>query len=61
MILSKGGLSIGEASRRMGVTTNSIRQYLRGRRNKPSLMWFIRFAELNGARVTIEFPERGIK
>lgn len=56
-LLSRGGLTIGEASRRMGVTTNTIRQYLRGRRNKPSLIWFIRLADLCGAKVTIEFPK----
>jgi DNA-binding CsgD family transcriptional regulator len=57
-LISRGGLSIGEVSRRLGVTTNSVRQYLRGRRNKPSLMWFVRFAEICGARVVIEWPER---
>lgn len=55
-LLHKGGLSVGEAARRMGVTTNSIRQYIRGRRNRPSLIWFIKFAELCGAKIIIEFP-----
>ena len=58
MILSKGGLSVGEAARRLGVTSNTIRQYLRGRRNKPSLLWFLKLVEISGARVTIEFPSK---
>jgi DNA-binding transcriptional regulator YdaS (Cro superfamily) len=57
-LLSRGGLSVGEASRRLGVTTNSVRQYLHGRRNKPSLMWFVRFAEICGARVVVEWPRK---
>lgn len=56
ILLNKGGLTVGEAARRLGITTQSVRQYLKGRRSRPSLMWFIRFAELCGARVTIEFP-----
>lgn len=55
-LLSKGGLSVGEASRRLGVSTQAVRQYLKGRRNKPSLLWFIRFADMCGARVILEFP-----
>jgi hypothetical protein len=59
LLLSKGGLSVNEASRRMGVTQNAVRQYIVGRRTKPSLLWFVKFAELCGARVVVEFPGRG--
>jgi hypothetical protein len=55
-IINKGGLTPNEVARRMGVSSNAIRQYLRGRRNRPSLIWFVRLAELCGARVLIEFP-----
>lgn len=58
MLLSKAGLSVHEAARRMGVHTNVIRQYIAGRRSKPSLIWFIKFANLCGASVTISFPEK---
>lgn len=57
-LLSRGGLSTREVARRMGVTPNAVRQYLRGRRNRPSLIWFIKLAELCGARVLVEFPEK---
>lgn len=59
-ILSKGGISVNEMARRIGVNTQSVRQYLHGRRCRPSLLWFVRFAELAGARVYIEFPKRGL-
>jgi hypothetical protein len=57
-VISKGGLSIGEASRRLGVTPNTIRQYLHGRRTKPSLFWFVKLCEICGAKVTVEFPSQ---
>jgi hypothetical protein len=57
-LLSRGGLSPGDAARQLGVTPNAVRQYIRGRRNKPSLIWFIRFAELCGARILVEFPSK---
>jgi hypothetical protein len=57
-LLSRSGLSAGEVARRLGISSNAVRQYLRGRRSKPSLIWFIRLAELCGARVTIEFPTK---
>lgn len=58
MIIQRGGLSTNEVAKRMGVTQNAVRQYIRGRRNRPSLIWFIRLAELCGARVVIEFPSK---
>lgn len=58
LMLAKGGLSVNEAAKRMGVTSNAIRQYLRGRRTRPSLIWFIKMAELCGAKVSVEFPTR---
>lgn len=57
LILIRGGLSINEAARRLDVAPSSVRQYIRGRRKRPSLQWFIRLAELCGAKVVIEFPK----
>lgn len=56
LMLSRAGLSVAEASRRMGVVPNSLRQYLSGARQKPSLLWFLKFAAVCGARVSLEFP-----
>jgi hypothetical protein len=57
-LMTRGGLSVSEMARRLGVGTNGVRQYLYGRRTRPSLIWFIKFAELAGARVYIEFPDK---
>ena len=57
-LLNRGGISIAEASRRLGVTSNAVRQYMRGRRSKPSLIWFIKFAQACGAKLVIEFPSK---
>lgn len=56
-LISRSGMSIGLVADRMGVTTNAIRQYMRGRRTKPSLIWFIRLVEICGGSVKIEFPK----
>lgn len=55
-LLHRSGMSIEEAARRLGVTSNTIRQYLSGRRTRPSLLWFVRLAALCGAKVTVEYP-----
>lgn len=61
VLLSRSGVSISEIARRMGCTTQVIRQYLHGRRSKPSLLWFVRLASLCGAEVVIKFPQKGLK
>ena len=53
-LLRQSGLSTNEAARRLGIHPASLRQYLNGRRGRPSLIWFLRFASLIGAKVTIE-------
>jgi transcriptional regulator with XRE-family HTH domain len=55
-IISRSGMNLAEVARKMGVTPNSIRQYTRGRRNRPSLQWMVRLAEVCGAKLSIEFP-----
>lgn len=55
LLLSKSGISISEAARRMGVTPSVIRQYLHGRRAKPSLLWFVRLCQACGAEVNVSF------
>jgi len=51
-------LSVGVIADRLGVTPNAVWQYLKGRRSRPSLQWFIRLVEVCGGKVTIEFPKR---
>lgn len=54
-LLHHAGLTPKEAANRLGMTSNSVRQYLAGRRSRPSLIWFVRFAELCGAQLNITF------
>lgn len=61
VMLRRAGLSIGEASRRLGIDANSISQYLNGRRKRPSLIWFLKLAALCNATVTIEIPEKRLR
>jgi hypothetical protein len=55
-LLDRAGISIMEASRRMGSSDQSLRQYLNGRRSAPSLYWFTRFVEACGGRIQVEMP-----
>jgi hypothetical protein len=59
LILVKSGLTLQEVARRLGVTPNSVRQYIQGRRCKPSLIWVIRFSEACGSHLVLETPLRG--
>jgi hypothetical protein len=58
VLLKRAGLSIAGASRSMGCGANTISQYINKRRCRPSLLWFLKFAELCGARITIELPRQ---
>lgn len=60
-LLERSGQSAGDVARRLGLTDNSILQYTKGRRTRPSLQWFLRFAEMCGAKVYIELPQREIR
>lgn len=60
-IIHRSGLSIEEIARRIGISSNSIRQYLHGRRKRPSLLWFVRLAALCGSTVTVQFPPVGVR
>jgi hypothetical protein len=57
-LLEKAGISVGEASRRLGMNDQSLRPYLKGRRTKPSLLWFLKYVEACGGKVYIEFPNK---
>ena len=54
-MFQRGGLSVGEAARRLGTTPQNVRQYVRGRRN-PSLMHVLKLAEVCGVRVLVDIP-----
>jgi hypothetical protein len=56
MALSKGGLSVSEAARRLDISPQAIRQYIHGRRN-PTIAQFIKLLGVTGARLVVEFPK----
>jgi hypothetical protein len=58
LILVRSGLSLNEVAKRMGVTPNCVRQYIHGRRGRPSLLWVVKFAETCGSHITIQTPTR---
>lgn len=58
LILSKADINVPELARRLGVADNCIRQYVSGRRSKPSLQTFLRIAEAAGCKVMIQFPQK---
>ena len=57
-LVARAGLSQAEISRRMGVTIQSIHQYLgpSDKRVRPSIQWVARLAEVCGGRVVLELP-----
>lgn len=57
LMLIKAGLTVPQAARQLGISDEAVRQYIVGRRAKPSLWWFLRFCQLCNAKVTIEFPK----
>lgn len=58
-LLTRARLSPRQASRALGLGDNAVQQYVYGRRCRPSLLWFLRLANLCGARVVLEFhPKR---
>lgn len=58
LLISRSGLSIREIARRLGIYPSTLHQYKSGRRVRPSLIWFVRFASACGAEVTLRWPER---
>ena len=56
-LIYKSGLNVNQAAKLMGVTSNTIRQYIAGRRSRPSLIWFVKLATACGASVQVEFKK----
>lgn len=52
----QSGLTQVELASRMGVSKQTINQYLRYRRRNPSILWLIRFANACGGQILIELP-----
>ena len=58
-LLERAGLSTRQAATALGFSSsNAVRQYISGRRAKPSLLWFVKFVEMCGGQLYISFPPR---
>lgn len=57
IMLRKANLSPRMAASQLGVSDEAVRQYVTGRRSNPSLKWFLRFAQICGAKVTVELAK----
>lgn len=52
-LLNASGMSVKAAARNLGVQEMSIRQYTRGRRSNPSVVWLLKFANMCGFEVIV--------
>lgn len=55
-LLDRSGTSVRDLAMRLGMNDQSLRPYLKGRRTKPSLLWFLKYVEACGGKVLIQFP-----
>lgn len=53
-ILSRSGLTVGSVARTFGVSDESVRQYVKGRRTNPSMKWFIKVCDLAGYELVLQ-------
>lgn len=58
-MMKTGGVGVQEIARQWGVNSEAIRQYVKGRRSKPGLAWFVRFAASCGATITMDLKTPG--
>lgn len=56
ILLKRADLTAAEAARRLGMTPQTIGQYLRGERKRCSLYMFLKLVEICGGKVQLEFP-----
>lgn len=56
MLLRHARLTPNDAAKQLGIHPSSVKCYLAGRRSRPSIQWFVRFVNLCGGVVRIEFP-----
>lgn len=54
LILERAGLTTREAAQRIGVQPETLRQYLSGRRKRPSVEWLARLAAVCGGRLVVQ-------
>lgn len=58
MIVERSGMKPSDIARRMDIQEQSLNQYRSGRRLRPTIQWLTRLAEVCGARIVVEWPDR---
>jgi hypothetical protein len=58
LVLDRSGLTQSEIARRLGIKLQSLNEYYRGRRRRPSVQWLARLIDVCGAKIYVEFPSR---
>jgi hypothetical protein len=54
-LLRKSNRSAADVAESMGIQASCVQQYMRGKRPKMGLEWFLRFVQACGGKVRIEF------
>ncbi len=60
-LITRGGFTVQQFSRRLGCRPENIYQYLSGRRNNMRLATFLTYVEACGARLYVEFPDPALR
>lgn len=58
-LIAESGLTQSEIARRMGISKQSVSQYVQLRRKRPSIIWLARLALVCGSRILVEAPAKG--
>ena len=56
-IFRSSGLSLNKLAKTLGVSRQSLQQYLRGARVKPSALWLVQFALACGGAVQVQLKD----
>ena len=56
-LLERADLSQTAASKQLGITRQSLHQYVVSRRTSPSVQWLARLCNLCGAKLIVEWPQ----
>lgn len=60
-LLDRSGLTFNDLANRLGITPQSLHQYRSGVRTNPGIKWLAKVANVCGAKLIVEFPNRPIK
>jgi transcriptional regulator with XRE-family HTH domain len=55
-VMEHSGTHQAEVARRMRIRPQSLNQYVKSRRARPSLDWLLHFLSVNGASLVVVFP-----